>query len=56
MRTYIRHRIPGGRYFFTVNLARRRGNTLLVDRIDALRAAFRARQAARPATAARRRR
>ncbi len=28
-------------YFFTVNLAERRGNTLLIDRIDHLRAAFR---------------
>jgi putative transposase len=28
-------------YFFTVNLAERRGNTLLVDRIDVLREAFR---------------
>ena len=48
MRTYIRHRAPGGVYFFTVNLAHRRGNTLLVDRMDALRAAFDATRAERP--------
>ena len=41
MRTYIRDRTSGGTYFFTVNLAERRGNTLLIDRIDHLRAAFR---------------
>jgi len=42
MRTYIRTRIPGGTYFFTVNLAEREGNRLLVDHIDALREAYRA--------------
>jgi REP element-mobilizing transposase RayT len=41
MRTYIRNRTPGGIYFFTVNLAERQGNTLLADKIDCLRAAFR---------------
>jgi putative transposase len=41
MRAYIRNRTPGGIWFFTVNLAERRGNTLLVDRIDALGAAIR---------------
>lgn len=41
MRTYRRVRQPGGRYCFTVNLAERGGNTLLVERIDALRDAFR---------------
>jgi putative transposase len=40
MRTYLRHRKPGGLYFFTVNLAVRQGNTLLVDQIEALRSAF----------------
>ena len=40
MRTYVRARVPGGTYFFTVNLAERRGNRLLVDRIDLLRQAF----------------
>jgi putative transposase len=49
MRTYIRDRTPGGLYFFTVNLAERRGNTLLVDRIDCLRAAFRETFATYPA-------
>lgn len=41
MRSYIRTRIPGATYFFTVNLAKREENHLLVDRIDALRAAYR---------------
>lgn len=41
MRRYIRARIPGGTYFFTVNLAERLENRLLVDRIGALRDAFR---------------
>jgi putative transposase len=41
MRNYLRMRASGGVYFFTVNLAERRGNTLLVDRIDVLREAFR---------------
>lgn len=40
MRTYLRARVPGGTYFFTVNLAERSGNTLLIDRVSALRAAF----------------
>ena len=37
---YRRNRVPGGTYFFTVNLLDRR-STLLVSRIDALRAAVR---------------
>ncbi len=41
MRHYIRARVSGGTYFFTVNLAERRSNQLLVQRIDALREAFR---------------
>jgi len=41
MRTYTRARIAGGTYFFTVNLATRRGNDLLVQRIDDLREALR---------------
>ena len=41
MRTYVRARVQGGTYFFTVNLAERHGSTLLVDRIDALKEAFR---------------
>ncbi len=40
MRTYVRARISGGTYFFTVNLAERRGNTLLTEHITSLRAAF----------------
>jgi putative transposase len=41
MRTYTRARIAGGWYFFTVNLAERRGNDLLVWHIAELREAFR---------------
>jgi putative transposase len=48
MRRYVRARIEGGTYFFTVNLARRGGNRLLIDRIDALRDAFRATRRAHP--------
>ncbi len=40
MRTYVRARFPGGMYFFTVNLAERRGNALLIEQIAWLRAAF----------------
>jgi putative transposase len=40
MTEYRRFRHPGGIWFFTVNLAERRGNRLLTDRIDVLRAAF----------------
>lgn len=40
MRTYIRARIKGGCYFFTVNLAERSGNDLLVRHVDILRLAF----------------
>jgi len=41
MTNYRRRRIPGGTYFFTVNLADRE-STLLVDRIDLLRQVCRA--------------
>jgi putative transposase len=41
MRTYTRARIPGATYFFTVNLAERRGNDLLLRHIRALRESFR---------------
>src|SRR3546814_3894576 len=41
MRTYLRNRTVGGTYFFTVNLAQRRGNRLLLEHVGALRAAFR---------------
>jgi len=47
MPDYRRHRVPGGTYFFTVNLLER-GNTLLVDQVDALRDAVRKVRAARP--------
>lgn len=40
MSNYCRIYVPGGTYFFTVNLLERR-RTLLVDRIDLLRDAFR---------------
>ena len=40
MSNYRRMRVPGGTYFFTVNLLERR-RRLLVEHIDALRAAFR---------------
>lgn len=41
MRTYQRLRIDGASYFFTVNLAERHANRLLIDHIDLLREAFR---------------
>lgn len=47
MSNYRRVRVPGGTYFFTVNLLERR-RRLLVERVDDLRASFRAEQAARP--------
>jgi putative transposase len=40
MRSYVRARVTGGTYFFTVNLAKRHGNTLLIDNIAALKATF----------------
>jgi putative transposase len=40
MTEYRRHYVPGGTFFFTVNIAER-SKSLLVDRIDALRMAFR---------------
>ncbi len=48
MSDYLRAWVPGGTYFFTVNLVERRGNTLLVDRIHLLRSAFREVRAAYP--------
>jgi putative transposase len=50
MPDYRRCRIPGGCYFFTVNLLQRRGNTLLTDRIDLLRDAVRRVRRNRPFT------
>jgi putative transposase len=41
MTEYRRAWQTGGTWFFTVNLAQRQGNRLLVDRIDLLREAFR---------------
>ena len=41
MRTYIRSHSKGGCYFFTVNLAQRKQNDLLIRHIDELRNAFR---------------
>ena len=41
MRTYKRVKITGGTYFFTVNLAHRHGNDLLIRNIPDLREAFR---------------
>jgi REP-associated tyrosine transposase len=40
MTEYRRARSPGATRFFTVNLAERHGNRLLVEQIDRLRAAF----------------
>ena len=47
MPNYRRFHLPGGTYFFTVNL-HDRSRRLQVERIDLLRAAFRATQLARP--------
>jgi putative transposase len=47
MPNYRRAWVPGGTYFFTVNLLERR-RSLLVDHVDALRTAFRDARAARP--------
>jgi putative transposase len=41
MTDYRRFYIPGSTWFFTVNLAERRNNHLLIEQIDSLRAAFR---------------
>ena len=40
MTDYRRAYAPGATWFFTVNIAERLGNRLLVDHIDSLRAAF----------------
>lgn len=47
MSNYRRAWVPGGTYFFTVNLLERR-RRLLADHVDALQAAFRATRAVRP--------
>lgn len=46
MTQYRRPSLPGATWFFTVNLAERHGNHLLVDEVDALRTAFRTVQGA----------
>jgi putative transposase len=48
IRSYTRVRVPGGCYFFTVNLAQRHENDLLVRHIAELRAAFRRTRVDRP--------
>ena len=48
MRTYKRQRVEGGCYFFTVNLANRHNNDLLVREIAAPREAFRQTRADHP--------
>ncbi|MGB4860188.1 MAG: hypothetical protein WBP11_12800 [Dokdonella sp.] len=50
MRTYLRLRVKGGTYFFTVNLAERHRNALLVDHIGLLKQAFRETRVERPFT------
>ena len=50
MRTYKRIKIEGGCYFFTVVLARRRKNNLLVQNIDTLRESFKQIQRDHPFT------
>ena len=47
MTDYRRNRVPGGTFFFTVNLLERRSQ-LLVERIDALREAVRKARTQRP--------
>lgn len=46
MTEYRPAQVPGTTWFFTVNLAERSGNRLLVDRIDALRGRLRIRSGA----------
>ena len=48
MPDYRRVWVPGGTYFFTVNLLERRHGRLLVEHVDRLRAAFRNAQRLRP--------
>ena len=48
MRTYKRAKIKGGCYFFTVNLAKRQGNNMLVQHVDILREAFKRTQEDHP--------
>ncbi len=48
MGTYIRANLKGGVYFFTVNLAERHNNDLLIANIEILRDAFRLTKKAHP--------
>jgi putative transposase len=48
MTDYRRAKVPGATWFFTVNLAERHGNRLLVAHVDRLRRAFREVKAAHP--------
>jgi putative transposase len=48
MTDYRRPLVPGATWFFTVALAERKGNRLLLDKIDNLRAAIRSVQVAHP--------
>jgi putative transposase len=48
MTEYRRANVPGASWFFTVNLAQRKNNNLLVAQIDMLRGAFKTVQAAHP--------
>ena len=41
MSQYRRAKIPGGTYFFTVNCAQRKNNTLLIDQVETLRESMR---------------
>lgn len=50
MPDFHRHRVPGGCYFFTVNLLERHGNSLLTDRIELLRKSVRHVRRTRPFT------
>ena len=48
MTEYRRARTPGATWFFTVGLAKRRDNHLLVEKIDVLRSSFRSVQEKHP--------
>ena len=48
MTEYRRARLPGASWFFTVNLAQRHGNQLLIEKIDVIRDAFRTVRARHP--------
>ncbi|MGH9846254.1 MAG: REP-associated tyrosine transposase [Blastocatellia bacterium] len=50
MTDYRRFYTPGATWFFTVNLAERRGNHLLVENLDRLRRAFRSVKERKPYT------